>query len=60
MKPYLETIRETKDFLHEMGKWSLEIIYSEDKVAADAAKIINRKAHQEWDKLDQLEKEILK
>jgi|TARA_R110002167_G_scaffold334932_1_gene542197 hypothetical protein len=58
MKPYLETVRETKDFLHEMGKWSLEVIYSEDKVAADAAKIINRKTHQEWDKLDRLEREM--
>ena len=58
MKPYLETVRETKDFLHEMGKWSLEVIYSEDKVAADAAKIINRKTHQEWDKLDRLEGEM--
>mgnify|MGYP001059604118 FL=1 len=58
MKPYLETVRETKDFLHEMGKWSLEVIYSEDAVAADAAKIINRKAHQEWDKLDRLEREM--
>jgi hypothetical protein len=60
MKPYLETVRETKDFLHEMGKWTLEIIYSDDKVASDSAKIINKKAHQEWDKLDKLEREIRK
>ena len=59
MKSYLETIRETKDFLHEVGKWTLEVIYSEDKVAADAAIILNRKAHEKWDALNQIELELL-
>jgi len=58
MKSYLETVRETKDFLHEVGKWTLEVIYSEDKVAADAAVILNKKAHEKWDALDLIELEL--
>lgn len=58
MKSYLETVREMKGFAREIGEWSLEMIYSEDKVAVDAGKIINRKAHQKWETLHKVELEL--